>query len=80
MIGLEIPAIREWQVVQQQDGLLARIVAAPEMPDAALAGSIRRQLVDAGAIPPAIRVERAAALARTAVGKAPLVRAYRAPA
>jgi phenylacetate-CoA ligase len=75
--ALEAPAIREWQVVQQADSLLARIVAGPDASDEAIATAIRRELENAGASPPPIRIERADALARTSIGKAPLVRAFR---
>jgi phenylacetate-CoA ligase len=75
--ALEVPAIREWQVVQEETALVARVVAGPEASNESIASSIRRELESAGVSPPPVRVERVSAMGRTSIGKAPLVQSYR---
>jgi phenylacetate-coenzyme A ligase PaaK-like adenylate-forming protein len=75
---LERFPVREWQVVQEADGI--RIVLGRpdrDADDGALVESLTRDLEAAGAATPNVRVERTDAVARTALGKAPLIKALR---
>ncbi len=76
--ALEPVPVAGWQVVEEPDGLLV-LLAQPseEVVDADVAMSVRGALRQAGADGIRVRVERVDAITRTALGKAPLVRAIR---
>jgi hypothetical protein len=70
-----LPA-REWQVVQESERL--RVLVVDPRSDLDLDRvriEIETSIRSAGALPPPIVVERADAVTRTPLGKAPLVRA-----
>jgi putative adenylate-forming enzyme len=75
---LETAPVREWQVVQEADRLHV-LLGAPHGPIATdrIVGAIAHELVAVGVKPPRIDVDIVDAVARTALGKAPLVRALR---
>ena len=73
---LETAPVREWQVVQEADRLHV-LLGAPHGPVEVgeIAGAIARELQRVGTTPPRIDVDIVDAVARTALGKAPLVKA-----
>ena len=75
---LEPAPVREWQVIQEPDRIRVLLVG-PRVPlsPADVARDIERALRGADVDPPRIDVEIADAITRTALGKAPLVRALR---
>jgi len=75
---LETAAVREWQVAQEVDRLHV-VLVAPHAPIATdqIASAIARELRQVGATPPRIDVDVVDAVTRTALGKAPLVKALR---
>lgn len=75
--ALEALPVRAWQVVQEEGGLRVLLVeAAPAVHEAQVAASLAAALALAGVSPAVqVRAERAADVQRTALGKAPLVRA-----
>ncbi len=75
---LEPLPVREWQVIQEAERLHV-LLGAPRTPIALddLTNAIRHALEAAGAEPPAIVVDVVPAVTRTALGKAPLVKALR---
>jgi phenylacetate-coenzyme A ligase PaaK-like adenylate-forming protein len=75
---LEAAPVREWQVVQEAERLHV-VLAAPNAAIATdqIASALARELRQVGATPPRIDVELVDAVARTALGKAPLVKALR---
>jgi hypothetical protein len=77
---LETAPVREWQVVQEADRLHV-LLGAPHTAIATgdIAAAIARELQQVGAAPPRIDVDIVDAVTRTALGKAPLVKALRAP-
>jgi putative adenylate-forming enzyme len=76
--ALEPVPVAAWQVVQEPDGLLVLLAQpAEEVVDADVASAVRTALQRAGADDVRLRVERVYAIPRTALGKAPLVRALR---
>lgn len=76
--ALEPVPVAAWQVVEEPDGLLVLLAQpAEEVVDADVATSVRASLEQAGADGVRVRVERVEAIPRTALGKAPLVRAIR---
>jgi phenylacetate-CoA ligase len=78
---MERVPVREWQIVQEPSGI--RVLLArpdPSLDDTGLARDLRRELERLGAADMTIRVEHVERVPRTAAGKAPLVRAYRAAA
>jgi phenylacetate-CoA ligase len=78
---LERLPVRQWQVVQEAAGLRVLVVdPQPEVALDAVQRAIESSLRAGGVEPPPIRIERAAAVTRTALGKAPLVRAHRSSA
>ena len=65
-----------WQVVSEPGGIVVLLVRAEEwFYDDALAGALRRELAAQGAIVPSVEVRRVAKIPRTALGKAPLIKA-----
>jgi phenylacetate-CoA ligase len=69
-----LPA-REWQVIQEAEGLRMLIAGAgPGFDEAALKDGLARELEGQGAQVPAIRIEHLAQLPRTGLGKSPLIR------
>jgi phenylacetate-CoA ligase len=76
--ALEGVAAAEWQVEQTDDALVVRLGdAAPSADDSRIADAVRRELDGVGAVAPSVHVERVARIARSALGKAPLVKARR---
>lgn len=76
--ALERVQVSGWQVVEEPDGLLILLAQPAEsVDDADLASGVRAALRHAGADNVRVRVERVDAIPRTALGKAPLVRALR---
>jgi phenylacetate-coenzyme A ligase PaaK-like adenylate-forming protein len=74
--------VKEWQVIQEAEGLRI-LLARPTRPVEAerLGASVTRDLRAAGAEPPPVQVEIVDAVIRTKLGKAPLIKALRvAPA
>lgn len=70
--------VREWQVVQESDRLRVLIVEPrTDVVVADIRRDVEQSLRNAGVLPPKIDIEVAAAVTRTPLGKAPLVRAYR---
>ena len=76
--ALEPVPVAAWQVVEELDGLLV-LLAQPteEVVDADVATGVSAALQRAGADNVRVRVERVDTIPRTALGKAPLVRALR---
>lgn len=65
-----------WQVVQEPDGRLRLLLAdADGVDDQTLISAVSAALADQGAVSPPMTVERVTAIPRTALGKAPFVRA-----
>ena len=76
--ALEPVPVAAWQVVEETDGLLILLAQPTDgVVDADVATSVRAALQQAGADGVQVRVERVEAIPRTALGKAPLVRAIR---
>ncbi len=75
--ALETVPAREWQVIQEDNGLRILLGHARGVATAELADQIARDLREAGAIPPPIRIELVDAVPRTALGKLRLVVAKR---
>ena len=76
--ALEPVPVAAWQVVEEPDGLLVLLAQPTDgVVDADVATSVRAALQQAGADGVRVRVERVDAIPRTALGKAPLVRAIR---
>ena len=75
---LETAPVREWQVIQELDRLRV-LLGAPHGAIATdgIRAAIARELTSVGAKPPRIDDEIVPAVARTALGKAPLVKALR---
>ena len=75
---LEPLAVRQWQLEQTPRALVLRLVrgessVAPE----GIVADLERALEAAGAVPPPIDVQLVDAVARTPLGKAPLIKAFR---
>ncbi len=76
--ALEPVPVAAWQVVEETGGLLVLLAQPTDgVVDADVATSVRAALQQAGADGVQVRVERVEAIPRTALGKAPLVRAIR---
>ena len=76
MDGLPVSA---WQIVQEADGLKVLLSGVrDELSDETLADALRQVLQDHGAAS-RVKVERVTTIARTAAGKAPLIKANRKP-
>ena len=76
--ALEPVPVAAWQVVEETDGLLVLLAQPTDgVVDADVATSVRAALRQAGAGAVRVRVERVDTIPRTALGKAPLVRALR---
>jgi phenylacetate-coenzyme A ligase PaaK-like adenylate-forming protein len=75
----EVAAAPEWQVEQQaDDALLVRIAGSSDgVDDQRLVSNLSNAVAATGALPPRVSVEHVAAIPRTKLGKAPLVRAHR---
>jgi hypothetical protein len=68
--------VRQWQVVQSHDGLRVLLVApGTELRTIDVRHAIEESLRHAGAMTPPLTVELVTEVTRTALGKAPLVRA-----
>jgi phenylacetate-CoA ligase len=64
-----------WQLVQKPDRLTVLLAGVPEnFSDPVLAARLTRELRSRGALPPPVEVRRVRAIARTAMGKAPLIK------
>jgi len=75
---MEAVAAAEWQIVQTADGLEVLIAGARDGFSAdALAGGLQRELGSQGVAGLPIQVVQVAAIPRSAIGKAPLIRANR---
>ena len=75
---MEAVAAAEWQIVQTADGLEVLIAGARDGFSAeALAGGLQRELGTQGVAALPIQVVQVAAIPRSAIGKAPLIRANR---
>ncbi|MBI3746921.1 MAG: phenylacetate--CoA ligase family protein [Chloroflexi bacterium] len=76
--ALESVPVAAWQVVEESDGLLVLLAQpADGVVDADVVASVLATLHEAGAVGVQVRVQRVDAIPRTALGKAPLVRARR---
>ena len=76
--ALEPVPVAAWQVVEETDGLLVLLAQPTDgVVDADVATRVRAALQQAGADGVRVRVERVETIPRTALGKAPLVRAIR---
>lgn len=65
-----------WQIVQEPDAIRLLVVAPREgLDDGSLAEALAREVEAQGALAPPIHVERVGSLARTRLGKAPLIQA-----
>ena len=75
---LEPLPVKQWQIEQTPSALVLRIVPgeAAMVPEA-IAAAIAGALADAGALPPSIDVELVDAVAKTPLGKTPLIKALR---
>lgn len=75
---LEPLPVKEWQVIQEA-GVLRILLGRPTraIEEDRLAASVTRDLRDAGAEPPPVRVEIVDAVTRNNLGKAPLIKALR---
>ena len=73
---LEPLPVRQWQIEQTADALVLRLVPgnAAVVPGTILA-ELTSALADAGALPPSINVELVDAVAKTPLGKTPLIKA-----
>ncbi len=78
---MDILPVGGWQVAQQaDDGLMVLLTGARVgLSDEALVEKLERSLVQEGVRVPYIRVQHVAAISKTTSGKAPLIKAYRAP-
>jgi phenylacetate-coenzyme A ligase PaaK-like adenylate-forming protein len=75
---LESLAVRQWQVIETTDAIRVLLVKPSGPLDRdALRAALASDLRAAGALPLPVRIELVDAIERTAVGKAPLVRAAR---
>jgi phenylacetate-CoA ligase len=75
---LEPLPVRQWQLEQTSDGLALRIVRGDtSVAPAGIVSDLRKVLAAAGARPPAIDVTLVEAIAKTPLGKAPLIKAFR---
>jgi phenylacetate-coenzyme A ligase PaaK-like adenylate-forming protein len=75
---LEPLPVRQWQIEQVADALVLRLVPGTTPVDSeTVAASLQRDLIAADAAPMQIRVERVDAIAKTTLGKAPLIKALR---
>jgi len=73
---LEPLPVRQWQVEQGADVLTVRIVLGQATVEpASIGAALARELTAAGSASVPIRVEIVAAVAKTALGKAPLIKA-----
>ena len=76
--ALERVPVTAWQVVEEVDGLRVLLVGATgQTVDADVVAAVLTNLRNAGVRDIAVRVERVGRIPRTALGKAPLVRAIR---
>jgi phenylacetate-coenzyme A ligase PaaK-like adenylate-forming protein len=74
--ALEPLPVRQWQIEQVDGALILRLVPGTTPVDTEnLAAFLQRELIAAGVAPTEIRVERVDAIAKTALGKAPLIKA-----
>lgn len=75
---LESLPVRQWQIEQAPGALILRLVpgATPVVPGTVVA-ALTGALADAGALPPAIDVRFVDAVAKTPLGKTPLIKAIR---
>jgi acyl-coenzyme A synthetase/AMP-(fatty) acid ligase len=68
--------VKQWQVDQQTDGLMIKIVPGEAAVDQShLTEALQRALETIGALAPRIHIALADAIPKTALGKAPLIRA-----
>jgi phenylacetate-CoA ligase len=75
---LEAVPVREWQVIQEAEGLRVLIAGAgPEFDERVLRGELARGLAEQGAREPILQVEHVGHLPRLGLGKSPLIRAFR---
>ena len=77
---MDIVPVSRWQVIQQADnGLVLLLTGARNgLTDDALMNQISNSLMQEGAQAPYIRIERVSEIPKTAAGKAPLIKAYKA--
>jgi len=76
--ALESVPVAAWQVVEEPDGLMVLLAQPTDgVVDADVASDVVAALRQSGADNVRVQVERVAAIPRTALGKAPLVRAIR---
>lgn len=66
-------ATGEWQVVQEREKLRVLVVDLPTE-ESVLASALKQALTARGAVVPSLQIQRVAAIPRSAVGKAPLVK------
>jgi phenylacetate-CoA ligase len=64
-----------WQVVQHPDGLEILLARPRQVAGNAMAVKVRSALAARGVVAPRVAVREVAAIPRTALGKAPLIRA-----
>jgi hypothetical protein len=77
---LESLPVQAWQVIEEHDAIRV-LLARPDGPVDTLriSSEIERELEEKGALPRPIRVERVEEVTKTALGKAPLIRAASRP-
>jgi putative adenylate-forming enzyme len=75
---LDVVPVGAWQVVQTGPSSIRLVLAEPNaVDDAQLLATLRASLERAGAVEPTVEIERVRAIPRTALGKAPLIKALR---
>jgi len=78
--ALEQAPVAAWQVAQRGAGLLIRLVRSDApLDEASISVNVLRELAKVGAAPGGVEVQIVEALEKTALGKAPLILAERAP-
>lgn len=76
---MDILPISGWQIIQDANDDLTVLLSSTKdgVKDTALIDMLTRTLQEQGAYVPSIRVQRVAAIPKTAAGKAPLIKAHR---
>jgi hypothetical protein len=77
---LDEVAVAGWQVIQEPSGLRVLLVGlAPSVSAEAVHAGVVSALMSAGVVGTSVNVQLVEAVERTALGKAPLVRALKEP-
>jgi putative adenylate-forming enzyme len=77
---MDILPVSRWQIVQQADyGLVVLLTGAKDgFTDEELTSQIRKSLAQEGGVAPYIQIQHVTEIPKTAAGKAPLIKAYKA--